>query len=125
MKSFVVKSVFLTVIVLMVGAVVYSTVFKQFFLIILPVTVGFFFIVTNLVHSYLLKIAASSGSRFASRYMAASFLKMFFYMVVAVAYAILNRADAKIFLANFLLLYIVYTTFEVIEISKTVRQINK
>jgi hypothetical protein len=56
--------------------------------------------------------------------MAISFLKMFFYLAVAVVYALLNREYAKIFLANFLVLYAIYTTFEVMQFSKFVRQKN-
>ena len=122
MKNFIVKSTFLTIIVFIVGVIVYSTIFKPFYLNILPGVLVFFYIVTNLVHSYLLKIAVKSGSGFTSKYMATSFLKMFVYLIVAVAYAIINREDAKIFLINFLMFYAIYTTFEVVEISKVVRQ---
>jgi len=72
----------------------------------------------------LLKIAVKSGSRFTSQYMAVSFLKMFFYLIVAVVYALLNREYAKVFLVNFLVLYVIYTTFEVLLFSKFVRQRN-
>lgn len=125
MKSFVIKSSILTLIVILLGAVIYSTLLKPFYLAILPLAVALFYIGTNLVHAYLLKISLSSGSRFTSHYMAASFSKMFFYLAVAIVYAFINKEDAKIFLLNFLLLYIVYTTFEVVEFSKIVRQKNK
>jgi phosphotransferase system glucose/maltose/N-acetylglucosamine-specific IIC component len=125
MKSFITKSSVLTLIVFILGGVFYSTLLKQYYLNILPLAVALFYIVTNLVHAYLLKISISSGSRFTSHYMAASFTKMFFYLAVGIAYAIINREDAKIFLVNFLLLYAVYTTFEVVEFSKVVRQKNK
>ena len=125
MKSFITKSSILTLLVLILGAVIYSTLLKPFYLAILPLAVALFYIGTNLVHAYLLKISLSSGSRFTSHYMAASFSKMFFYLAVAIVYAFINKEDAKIFLLNFLLLYVVYTTFEVVEFSKIVRQKNK
>ena len=125
MKSFIVKSTVLTVIVFILGAILYSTAFIQFYRSILPVIPAFFYIVTNLVHAYLLKVAGKSSSRFTSQYMAVSFIKMFFYLAVAIIYVVINKEDAKIFLVNFLLLYVVYTTFEVVEFSRVVRQINK
>lgn len=125
MKNFIVKSTFLTIIVFILGVIAYSTIFKHFFLPILPVVLAFFYMVTNLVHVYLLKIAGKSSSKFTSQYMATSFIKMFFYLAVAIVYAIINKEDAKIFLINYLLLYVIYTTFEVVEISKVVRQANK
>jgi len=125
MKSFIFKSTILTVIVFILGAIVYSLAFIQFYRSILLFIPVFFYIVTNLVHAYLLKIAGKSSSRFTSQYMAISFIKMFFYLAVAIVYVIIKKEDAKIFLVNFLLLYVVYTTFEVIEFSRVVRQISK
>lgn len=124
MKSFLVKSTVLTVIVLILGAILYYTVFNQFYRSILPAILAFFYILTNLVHAYLLNIAGKSGSRFTAQYMAISFIKMFFYLAVVIVFVIINKEDAKIFLVNFLLLYVVYTIFEVYEISNFVRQIK-
>ena len=125
MKNFLKKSSFLTITVLVIGAIAYSTVFKQYFLMVLPAMLIFFYIITNLVHAYLLKMADKSGKRFTSQYMAANFTKMFFYLAVAIVYVIINKEDAKIFLINFLLLYAVYTTLEVVEFSSVVRQKDK
>lgn len=125
MKTFLLKSTVLTIIIFLLGTFIYSSYFEEYFLKIVPFAVIFFYVVTNLVHAYLLRIADKSGSRFTSQYMAVSFLKMFFYIAVAIGYVALNRDEAKIFLINFLLLYIVYTTFEVIEFSKVVRKISK
>ena len=122
MKRFIIQSTILTIIVFILGAVVYSTFLQQYYLSILPFAVLFFYIVTNLVHAYLLRIAVKSGSRFTSQYMAVSFLKMFFYLAVAIVYALINRDYAKIFLGNYLLLYAIFTTFEVLQFSKFVRQ---
>lgn len=122
MKRFIIQSTILTIIVFILGTVVYSTFLQRYYLSILPFTVLFFYIVTNLVHAYLLKIAVQSGSRFTSQYMAVSFLKMFFYLAVAIVYALINREYAKIFLGNYLLLYATFTTFEVLQFSKFVRQ---
>ena len=125
MKTFLAKSSFLTVIVFILGAILYSTLLKPYYLNILPVAVALFYVITNLVHAFLLKISISSGSRFTSWYMAVSFTKMFFYLAVAIVYAIIFRDEAKIFLVNFLFLYAVYTIFEVAEFSKVVRQKNR
>ena len=47
---------------------------------------------------------------------------MFFYLAVAIVYVIFDRENVKPFFANFLLLYIIYTTFEVSEFLKFVNQ---
>lgn len=125
MKAFFIKSSILTLIIFLLGIILYTTILKPYYLTVLPLTVLFFFAVTNLVHAYLLKIAVKSGSKFTSQYMAVSFIKMFFYLAVAIIFVIPNKEIAKPFLLNFLLLYIVYTFIEVYEFSKLVRQRGK
>lgn len=122
MKQFFLKSTILTAIIFGLGTGLYTTVLKDYYLPILPFLALFFFLITNLVHAYLLKIAVETGAKFTSRYMAISFLKMFFYLAVAFLFVIFNREVAKPFLLNFLSLYAIYTFWEVLEISKIVRR---
>jgi len=122
MKQFLIKSTVLTIIVFFLGTVFYTTFLEPYFLSVLPIIVLFFYMVTNLVHAYLLKIAGKSSSRFTSQYMAVSFIKMFFYLAVAIIYVVFNRESAKPFIANYLLLYFVYTIFEVSEFSKVIKR---
>ena len=124
MKKFILQSTVLTISVLVLGAILYSTILVPYYQPVLLFAVIFFYLATNLIHAFLLNIAVKSGSKFTSQYMAISFLKMFFYLAIAVVYALLNREYAKIFLANFLSLYVIYTTFEVMQFSKFVRKKN-
>ena len=125
MKQFFYKSTILTIIVFIIGAIVYTTIFKQFYLSVLPFTVLFFYVLTNLVHAYLIKIAGKLSARFTAQYMATNFLKMFLYLAGAIVYVIFNKDNAKPFFVNFLLLYFVYTGFEVYEYLKIVKQNTK
>jgi len=122
MKQFIIKSTALTFIVFIMGVVVYTTVLKTYYFAALPFVLFFFYLVTNLVHAYLLKIADKTSSKFTSQYMAISYIKMFFYLAVAIVFVILNRENAKVFIANFLVFYIIYTVFEVSEFLKKIKQ---
>ena len=124
MKQFLKKSTILTLIVFIIGAICYSTVFKTYYLSVLPAVVLFYYLATNFVHAYLLKLADKSGARFTSQYTAISFLKMFIYLVLAIIYLIIDRGNAKPFIVVFLILYLIYTIFEVFEILKVVKQKN-
>ena len=125
MKQFFYKSTILTIIVFIIGAIVYTTIFKQFYLSVLPFMVLFFYVLTNLVHAYLIKIAGKLSARFTAKYMATNFIKMFLYLAGAIVYVIFNKDNAKPFFVNFLLLYFVYTGFEVYEYLKIVKQNTK
>jgi hypothetical protein len=124
MKQFLIKSTILTLIICIIGVLCYSSIFKSYYLPILPAVVLFYFLVTNLVHAYLLKIADKSGARFTSQYTAISFLKMFIYLALAIIFVILDQGNAKSFIVAFLILYVIYTVFEVLEILKVVKQKN-
>jgi phosphotransferase system glucose/maltose/N-acetylglucosamine-specific IIC component len=124
MKQFLLKSTILTIIVFILGSIFYFTIFKSFYVSVLPYAVFFFYLGTNLVHAYLLRIAGNAGTRFTSQYMAVSFLKMFIYLAVAIVYVLIDRENTKPFMAGFLLLYLIYTIFEVYEFLKVVRQKN-
>jgi hypothetical protein len=121
MKSFLIKSIVLSSIVFLIGALLYSTILKTYYFQSLPLFVLVFFVATNLVHAYSLKNAKTKGARFNSQYMAASFLKMFFYLVLAIVFVILNKEIARPFLINYLSLYVIFTIFEVYQISSAVR----
>jgi hypothetical protein len=122
MKQFLIKSTILTIIVFLIGTALYTTVLKSYYFSVLPLVVLFFFAVTNLVHAYFLTIADKANSRFTSKYMAVNYIKMFFYLLVAIVFVVLNREIAKVFVANFLVLYIIYTIFEVNEFLKKIKQ---
>lgn len=122
MKQFFIKSTVLTFVILILGSILYSSILKSFYLPVLPVLLLFFYGVTNFVHAYLLIIARKSESKFTSQYMATSFIKMFFFLAVAISYVIFDRENARSFIANFVLLYFVFTVFEVYEYLKVVRQ---
>ena len=122
LKSFVFKSTLLTAVFLVLGGVLYATVWKPFYLKILPGLLAFFYLFTNLIHAYLLRISGKSMSGFSFRYMAVSLFKFLLYLVVAIVFIWSDTANSKIFLANFLVLYIAYTTLEVREISSHIRQ---
>ena len=124
MKQFLIKSTILTIVVFLIGTALYTTVLKSYFFSVLPLVVLFFYGVTNLVHAYFLTIADKTNTRFTSKYMAVNYIKMFFYLLVAIVFVVLNREIAKVFVVNFLLLYIIYTIFEVNEFLKKIKQKN-
>lgn len=122
MKQFIIKSTTLTFIVFILGLILYNTILRAYYFATLPFVLLFFYLVTNLVHAYLLKIADKTSAKFTSQYMAISYIKMFFYLAVAIVFVILNKENAKVFIANFLLFYIIYTVFEVSEFLKKIKQ---
>lgn len=74
-----------------------------------------FFISVTLITAYIL-IRASGGRfmRFLNIYMIITLIKLFLFIGVLVAYILLNRGDLLPFAGSFMILYFLYTIFEVV-----------
>ncbi|MHC1708472.1 MAG: hypothetical protein AB9842_13255 [Bacteroidales bacterium] len=82
----------------------------------LPYLIPLFLSVNIVIHYILLKTTAKKFSSFVSYYMAGTMGKLLLYIIILLVYIYLHRADALPFTLTFLLLYILYTTFEVISL---------
>ncbi len=81
----------------------------------------FFVITTFAFHYGLVKSCKGDPKLFFRYYMAATGIKLFGYMMIIIAYALINRAEAAPFIITFLILYFFFMTFEVIVSYKASR----
>ncbi len=79
---------------------------------------GFFVAVTTLIHFVLLKAAEESPRKFVTLFMGITGIKLFGYLIIILLYAFLKREVALGFILFFLLMYFLYTAFEVITLLK-------
>lgn len=79
---------------------------------------GFFIIVTALIHIVLVRSAEQSPRKFITNFMALSATKLFLYLMVIVIYALLKGKAALGFVILFLVLYFLYSIFEVVTLLK-------
>ena len=77
-----------------------------------------FVIVSAIINSFLNKAAAKGPQHFVRTFMAVTAIKMFAMILIALGYSILNRASAVSFIASFLVLYLVFTVYEVGSLMK-------
>ncbi|HNW68927.1 MAG TPA: hypothetical protein PKI01_00895 [Bacteroidales bacterium] len=80
----------------------------------LPFLVPFFFSVSILSNLWLLSVPAENPNKFVRIFMMATFLKFFLYIIVLVAYVMLQRDDAVRFMFSFLVLFVLFLVFDVI-----------
>jgi hypothetical protein len=79
----------------------------------LPFLVIFVFSSQLILLKILFGSVDSKFNRFVNRFMAASFIKLLIYLVVILVYSSLYRSDALPFAVSFVILYMVYTVFEI------------
>lgn len=79
---------------------------------------AFFVLVTSAIHMILMRAAAESPRKFVVMFMAITGLKLFGYLIILLIYAFLKREAALGFILFFLVMYFLYTAFEVITLLK-------
>lgn len=84
----------------------------------MPYLIILSFSVTLLFHYVVLKASEKKFNRFISYFMMATVAKLLLYIVIIFLYVYLNRSDTLPFVITFLLLYFIYSIFEIINLLK-------
>ncbi len=84
-----------------------------------------FLLISSTIHYFLLKTTQNNIRKFITVFLGTITFKLIIYLFFMIIYAFSNRENAKIFLLNFIILYIIYTVYEVIMILKQLKLIDK
>ncbi len=109
-----------TIIILVIGTLLFLTVFREQFMIVFPFVLIFYYASTLILHKYMLRITRNDVSKFSFKFMMLSFLKMFIYIVFGVLYIVFDEENAVNFLIVYLLLYVSYAVYEVKSVMKLI-----
>lgn len=90
-----------------------------------PFMISGFVLITLGYHLYLLRAMEVEPKKFSLRFIAATGLKMLLYIMVTAAYLFLRPVRAVPFLIAFLILYLLFTAFEMFNVLKVIRTINR
>ncbi|HOY30746.1 MAG TPA: hypothetical protein PKW80_02595 [Bacteroidales bacterium] len=86
---------------------------------VLPFLVPFFLSVSLISNGYLVSLPEGNPNKFIRTFMLVTFLKFMSYIIVLVAYVMVNRDDAVRFMFCFLSLFLLYLVFDVIILLQT------
>jgi predicted neutral ceramidase superfamily lipid hydrolase len=122
--NFSVSLVALTIIIAVIGYGLFSylglQICKNYFIDLLLL----FTLTTFAFHSIFLYIFTKNPSKFFPTFMISTVVKIFVYMIFLVIYIFTIKDSIKCFLVSFLLLYLLYTFFEVIILTRYTRNNN-
>ena len=107
-----------TAIITLIGFLVMKYFFSEYFfngLLFMPLLL---FVITLGVHRYIIIASQADNKKFTYKFMGATGLKMFVYLILIVIYLLLDREHAVPFLISFLILYVLYSFFEVLAVLK-------
>lgn len=122
MKSFTIKILGISALLVAFGWLVFSFLLPRFYIPVIPFMLLFFVIITLFVHAFQLKLLKKDIARFSRSNMLITFFKLFAFSVFAVVYIAVDRENSLVFVICLMILYIVFTFVEVTEITKIARK---
>jgi len=122
MKNYLIKLLVLTTVLAIAGALLFTIVFPQFYLPVFPWVLLFFALSSAGIHAYQIHMAKSDMGKFTRGNMIVTFAKLVIYSAFAIIYFAVDTENAKIFVAGFLFLYLVFAVFEVISLAGLTKQ---
>ena len=95
----------------------YQSVLKGYYLSIFPLQFAVVILVTVISHLRLMTSVEQNARRFSTTFLSVMSAKLFIYLFFILICLLVDRSNAINFVVTFLLLYLIFTIFEVIEIS--------
>jgi hypothetical protein len=120
--SFLYKLGILTFVLAAISYFLFSSYLADYYLPVFPWLLGFFVLVTALVHFFHLKAQQSTASVFARYAIGINGAKVFLYLIFILIQIFLFRDTAVIFLFGFFVCYLVFNVFEVALYQKVMRE---
>lgn len=117
-KTFLIRELILTVLVSFIAIILFNAFLSDYYLPIFWVILALIAILTALFHYSIIQVKEKGVTKFSTRFMMVSGVKMIIYLALIVSYVFSNSEKATPFLISFFVLYLIYTVFEVILIIK-------
>ncbi|MCF8228045.1 MAG: hypothetical protein K9G58_08375 [Bacteroidales bacterium] len=121
MKNFLLKLLYLTLGMGVIGLLYAYYVPGIYYTKALPFLYPFFYVITALIYYIVHRVSRGPFPRFINYYMILTVLKLLLLILVIVIYALLNREKAIPFFITFFVFYLVYTVFEVVYFLKDLK----
>ncbi|MCF6364783.1 MAG: hypothetical protein L3J35_01130 [Bacteroidales bacterium] len=112
-RKFILKTIFITLIFAVIAGVIFSFLLKDRYFDTFPFMLLIFPIVSVIAHIQLLKATKKSLARFNIAFMLSFMLKLFVYIGLAATIISLETENKATFVISILLMYLVYTVFDV------------
>ncbi len=123
-KKFILQEFIFTILISFIALTVFNTILQQFDFTIFWSIMILIAVLTAIFHYSILQVQEKAASKFSVRFMMVSGIKMMIYLVIITSYVFVNPEKATPFLISFLILYLLYTIFEVILIIRVIKSKN-
>lgn len=115
-KKFILWEMVLTISIGIIALFLFQTICKIYYLPVFWILLGVISLLTGVLHYTNIQVSEKNTSKFTSGFLTVTGIKMMIYLILITLYVLLKPQNATVFLISFLILYFLYTAFEVVQI---------
>ena len=116
LKKFIIRGIIISLVLSITGFFLFITILKEYFSFSFPVLLLVIFLINVLFHRYLIRSAGRSNRKFPIKFLSATGIKMGLYLIIIILFVVFDRENAVPFLFVFMIIYVVFTIFEVVSV---------
>lgn len=120
--KFLLKISTFTLIIIAISIALFATILKTYYFKAFIIQVVLIATVTTIGHLWVAKAVKKNIRKFATAYMASVTLKLVVYLIYLLVSLLIDHTQALQFALTFLILYLVYTIFEVVEVLRFLKK---
>lgn len=120
--KFLVKILIFILIISLIASALFTTILKTFYLSAFPYLVLLIATVTTIGHLWIVKASDQNTMKFTTTFMASVTLKLMIYLFFMLIYLLIDRSEAITFVVTFMILYILFTIFEVVQVLDFIKK---
>ena len=121
-RKFILKICILTFIIAAFSIVLFSTLLRDYYFKTFPLVVVLIAVVTTIGHLWVIRASNQNTLKFTTAFMGSTTLKLIIYLFFMLISLWIDHSQTISFVLTFILLYILFTVFEVLEILRHIKK---
>lgn len=121
-RQFIVKILIFTLIIAGLSTALFLTILNIWYLSAYPYMIILIAAVTTIGHLLVVKASIQNSRRFATAFLASVTLKLMIYLTFILAYLLIDHSQVIPFVLTFIILYILFTVFEVVQVLNFIKR---
>lgn len=122
LRGFITRAAALTLLLGIAGILIFTIFLKDFYFPLFPFVLLFFFVFTLGTHLLQVRQAQAGFSSFARSHMVITLVRLFVFSAIIVLYLIFAKVNVISFTMVVVLFYIVFTIFEITELTRVTKR---
>lgn len=121
-RQFIIKMLIFTTLIIAIAAILFSTLLKTWYIASYPYQIILIATITTIGHLLVIKASSQNSRKFATAFLTSVTLKLMIYLTFILVYLLIDHTQAIPFVLTFIIAYILFTVFEVIQVLNFIKK---